>query len=56
MMPVRSLESVRLWVQVGEQGKANYAPVREKLVGDSSGKYFEGTMHELKAKGYMIHL
>lgn len=56
MSPVRKLDKTRTWVEVLDEGKVKYAPFDEKVTRNPNDKYFEGTMDQLKSKGYMLYL
>lgn len=56
MSPVRKIDKTRVWVEVKDEGKIKYAPFDEKVPRDPRDNYFEGTMDQLKSKGYQIHL
>lgn len=56
MAPVRKLDKTRTWVEVYDEGKVKYAPFDEKVSKNPNDKYFEGTMDQLKSKGYTLYL
>jgi hypothetical protein len=56
MFPVRKLDKTRVWVEVNDEGKTKYAPFDDRLPRNAKDRYFEGTMDQLKAKGYQIYL
>lgn len=56
MAPVRKLDKTRSWVEVMDGGKVKYAPYDKNMPRNSNDRYFEGTMDELKSKGYTIYL
>lgn len=55
MSPVRKLDSTRLWIEVNDNGQIKYAPAGEGGR-DPNRRYFEGTMDQIKSKGYNILL
>ena len=54
--PVRKLDKTRLWVEMNDNGKIKYSPCQEGTQKNPNSKYFEGTMDQLKSKGYDILL
>ena len=56
MAPVRKLDKTRVWVEVKDEGKIKYAPFDDKVERNPKDKYFEGTMDQLKSKGYQLYL
>lgn len=56
MAPVRKLDKTRLWVEMNDNGKIKYSPCQEGTQKNPNSKYFEGTMDQLKSKGYDILL
>jgi vacuolar protein-sorting-associated protein 4 len=56
MAPVRKLDKVRLWKEVNDGGQAKYSPCYENHQRDPTAKYFEGTMDQVKTKGYNLLL
>jgi SpoVK/Ycf46/Vps4 family AAA+-type ATPase len=56
MTPVRSLDKVRLWVEVSDKGEKKFAPVRGGQEEEGGRTYFRGDMQELKNKGHLIFL
>jgi len=55
MTPVRSLDKVRVWEEVNDNGIIKYGPFRGQQE-DPSKKYFKGNMQELKNNGLTIYL
>lgn len=56
MTPVRMLDKTRRWMEVNVDGKIKYAPVPLNVGNDPNCKYFEGTMDDIKAKGFQLYL
>lgn len=56
MTPVRSLDKTRKWLQVNDHGKVKYSPHPSDAPLDPNSIYFDGTMQDLKTKGYTIYL
>lgn len=56
MAPVRKLDRTRVWVEVRDEGKVKYAPFDESVGKNPKDKYFEGTMDDLKSKGFQLYL
>ena len=55
MTPVRSIDKVKVWQEVNDNGVVKYAPFRGAQE-DPSKKYFKGNMQELKNSGHTIYL
>lgn len=56
MAPVRKLDKTRTWVEVIDESKVKYAPFDEKVPKNPNDRYFEGTMDQLKTKGFPLYL
>lgn len=56
MSPVRKLDKCRLWIEVNDNGKVKYSPCSNGIEKNPNARYFQGTMDQIKGKGYNLLL